>query len=180
MFAFLVVRAHFITSAEGDLAHAHLKLSRASLCELLAIKMLRHFAKNPIELVAVLTVSWHPIAGAPPAVKEAVKRLVGGHEEDLDHPASAIEVSQTFVGWLESPLICFRWQLPLKANTSWLPLLHRRSLTIYTPEEWCTPSLRQGRSLQITTSSGKSKYMILKLHPSWIITGEPFPRATGV
>jgi hypothetical protein len=92
VFAFLVVRAHFISSAEGDLAHAHVKLSRASLCELLAIKMLRHFAKNQIELVAVLTVNWHPIAGAPPTVKEAVKRLVGGRDDDLEDPASAIEV----------------------------------------------------------------------------------------
>jgi hypothetical protein len=54
--------------------------------------MLRHFAKNQIELVAVLTVNWHPIAGAPPAVREAVKRLVGGRDDDLEDPASAIEV----------------------------------------------------------------------------------------
>ncbi|KIM33297.1 hypothetical protein M408DRAFT_326068 [Serendipita vermifera MAFF 305830] len=93
VFAFLVVRAHFISSAEGDLAHAHIKMSQASLCELLAIKMLRHFAKNQIELVAVLTVNWHPIAGAPPEVKDAVKKLVGGREDDLDDPASAIEVA---------------------------------------------------------------------------------------
>jgi hypothetical protein len=57
--------------------------------------MLRHFAKNQIELVAVLTVNWHPIAGAPPAVKEAVKRLVGGRDDDLEDPASAIEVGFT-------------------------------------------------------------------------------------
>lgn len=93
VFAFLVVRAHFLSSAEGDLAHAHIKLSRANLCELMAIKMLRHFAKNQIELVAVLTVTWNPIAGAPQEVKDNVQKLVGGHEDDLDDPASAIEVA---------------------------------------------------------------------------------------
>jgi hypothetical protein len=54
--------------------------------------MLRHFAKNQIELVAVLTINWNPIAGAPREVRDAVRKLVGGHEEDLDDPASAIEV----------------------------------------------------------------------------------------
>jgi hypothetical protein len=56
--------------------------------------MLRHFAKNQIELVAVLTINWNPIAGAPREIRDAVRRLVGGHEKDLDDPASAIEVGQ--------------------------------------------------------------------------------------
>ncbi|KAG8819153.1 hypothetical protein FRC17_010586 [Serendipita sp. 399] len=93
VFAFLVVRAHFLSSADGDLAHAHIKLTRANLCELLAIKMLRHFAKNHIELVAVLTVTWNPITGAPREIREAVKKRVGGHEEDLNDPTSALEIA---------------------------------------------------------------------------------------
>lgn len=88
-----MVRGHFLSSAEGDLAHAHVKISQANLCELLAIKMLRHFVKNPIELVAVLTVNWNPITGAPPDVVSAVRHRLGGHDDDLDDPASAIEVS---------------------------------------------------------------------------------------
>lgn len=92
VFALLVVRGHLLSSAEGDLAHAHVKTSQANLCELLAIKMLRHFAKNPIELVAVLTVNWNPLSGAPPDVVNAVRHRLGGHDEDLDDPASAIEV----------------------------------------------------------------------------------------
>ncbi|PVF95960.1 hypothetical protein CPB86DRAFT_763124 [Serendipita vermifera] len=106
VFAFLVVRAHFISSAEGDLSYAHVKLSRANLCELIAIKMLRHFAKNPIELVAVLTINWHPLAGAPPDIRNAVKKLVGGHEEDLDDPASALEIAIATEGkhFLSTPL----------------------------------------------------------------------------
>ncbi|KAG8861645.1 hypothetical protein FRB91_003768 [Serendipita sp. 411] len=93
VFAFLVVRAHFLSSAEGDLAHAHIKFTRANLCELLAIKMLRHFAKNHIELVAVLTVTWNPINGAPREIREAVKKRVGGHEDDLDDSTSALEIA---------------------------------------------------------------------------------------
>lgn len=88
----MVVRAHFLSSAAGDLAHGATKISRASLCELVAIRMLRHFARNPIELVAVLTINWNPLAGAPPEVIDAVRKAVGGHEEDLDDPASTLEV----------------------------------------------------------------------------------------
>jgi len=134
VFAFLVVRAHFISSAEGDLAHAHVKLSRASLCELLAIKMLRHFAKNQIELVAVLTVNWHPISGAPPTVKEAVKRLVGGRDDDLEDPASAIEVL-VILRLTETSLTFARSRLQPKANTSCPHLLRRQSSTTYIPAE---------------------------------------------
>lgn len=81
-----------MSSADSDLAHSTVKISRANLCELLAIKMLRHFARNPIELVAVLTINWNPITGAPTEVREEVRRLVGGHDDDLEDPASAIEV----------------------------------------------------------------------------------------
>lgn len=54
--------------------------------------MLRHFARNPIELVAVLTINWNPLAGAPPEVTTAVRKRLGSRDDDLDEPASAIEV----------------------------------------------------------------------------------------
>lgn len=130
-----MVRAHFISSAEGDLAHAHVKLSQASLCELLAIKMLRHFAKNQIELVAVLTVNWHPIAGAPREVKDEVKKLVGGREDDLDDPASAIEVRLVCSVLHGASHMDSRLQLRLRANIFWRHLLHRLSSMTYILEE---------------------------------------------
>lgn len=67
--------------------------SRAMMCELLAMKLLRHFANDQLALVAVLATSWNPIAGAPARVVEEVKEALGGDEEDLDDPSSALEVS---------------------------------------------------------------------------------------
>jgi len=64
------------------------------MCELLAIKLLRHFASNNIELVAVLTHSWSPLAGAPHQVIAEIKQAVGIDDKaDIDdEPTSALEV----------------------------------------------------------------------------------------
>ena len=62
------------------------------MCELLAMKILRSFAYNHLELVAVLTTSWNPIAGAPPDVVAEVQRTLGGRDRSLDDPTSALEV----------------------------------------------------------------------------------------
>lgn len=64
------------------------------MCELLAMKLLRHFASNNIQLVAVLTHSWSPLAGAPRQVIAEIKQAVGIHgEDDIDEePTSALEV----------------------------------------------------------------------------------------
>lgn len=93
VFAFLVTRAHFISSAQEDMAYAHLKHSQASMCELMASKLLKHFASSPIQLVAALTVNWNPLAGAPENVKAAVRKEMGAQDDDLDEPASAIEIA---------------------------------------------------------------------------------------
>lgn len=67
--------------------------SRADTCELLATKLLRHFASSKVELAAVLTTSWSPIAGAPPEIVAEVRDSLGGKDENLDDPTSALEVS---------------------------------------------------------------------------------------
>ena len=66
--------------------------SRAMMCELLAIKLLRHFANDQLALVAVLATKWNPIVGAPPNVVSEVKSALGGDDDDLDDPSSALEV----------------------------------------------------------------------------------------
>jgi hypothetical protein len=93
VYACLVVRSHFLSLAESDLAHANVMASRAMMCELLAMKLLRHFANDQLSLVAVLATSWNPMTGAPANVVNEVKDALGGDDENLDDPSSALEVN---------------------------------------------------------------------------------------
>ena len=94
IYAFLVVRSHFLNSAEGDIAYATLRMARADFCELMAIKLLREFSKLPskMELVIVLTAGWNALQGAPDQAVKDVRTAVGANE-DLEEPISALEVS---------------------------------------------------------------------------------------
>ncbi|KAF8632212.1 hypothetical protein AX15_001972 [Amanita polypyramis BW_CC] len=67
--------------------------TRAMLCEILAMKLLTRFASNDIKLVAVLTTSWNPLAGAPPDTVEEVRIALGGSDKNLDYPQSALEMA---------------------------------------------------------------------------------------
>jgi len=103
VYACLVVRSYFLTEAETDLAFAGVMLSRANLCEILAMKLLSRFATHYIQLVAVLTTSWNPLAGATNNVIEEVKHILNSHEDDVgSHDQSAIEVR-----WRRLPRILF-------------------------------------------------------------------------
>ncbi len=92
VYACLVVRSYFLNEAEEDLAYSGLMQSRAMLCEILAIKLLNNFANNYIQLVAVLTTTWNPLAGAPTDVIDQVRQVLGGDDDDLNSPQSALEV----------------------------------------------------------------------------------------
>ena len=52
IYACLVVRSYFLDEAESNLAYAGVMLSRAMLCEILAMKLLGYFAQSQIQLVA--------------------------------------------------------------------------------------------------------------------------------
>ena len=67
-------------------------MTRANLCEILAIKLLSRFATNYIELVAVLTATWNPLAGANYNVVNEVKQTLHAHDDDIAYAQSAIEV----------------------------------------------------------------------------------------
>lgn len=89
----LVVRSYFLGAAETELAFAGVMLARANLCEILAMKLLSRFATNYIQLVAVLTTTWSPLAGATNQVLEEVKQVLNARDDDIDQSAeSAIEV----------------------------------------------------------------------------------------
>lgn len=93
VYACMVVRSYFLAQSASDLAHAGVMYSRATLCEIMALKLLSHFASSKIQLVAVLTTLWCPLAGAPDDVIEEVKYSIGGEDEDVDDPQCAIEVA---------------------------------------------------------------------------------------
>jgi len=92
VYACLVVRSYFFAEAQTDLAYSGVMLSRATLCEILAMKHLAYFATDQKTLVAVLTTAWSPLAGAPSALVEEVKRTLGGDEDEVNCPQSALEV----------------------------------------------------------------------------------------
>ena len=93
----LVVREHFIAVAEEDLAFSGMNFSRAILCEILATKLVHHFASNQIELVSVLTTSWSPLAGATDDVIEDVKSTLRRKDHrSVDDIQSALEVSRLY------------------------------------------------------------------------------------
>ncbi|THH21422.1 hypothetical protein EW146_g156 [Bondarzewia mesenterica] len=106
VYACLVVRSHFLSAAENDMAYSGVNISRASLCEILAMKLVSHFANNRIQLVSVLTTSWSPLAGAPIAVVDEVKGILGG-ENDIDDPQSALEmaIATRAKAFVSSPIV---------------------------------------------------------------------------
>ncbi|KAJ7227072.1 receptor-activated Ca2+-permeable cation channel [Mycena pura] len=91
VYACLVNRAYFLRESEEDLAYAGVMLSRATLCEILAMKLLSHFASHHITLVAVLTTCWSPLAGAPLEVIEEVKQVL--HSNAVNDAQSALEMA---------------------------------------------------------------------------------------
>ena len=91
-YACLVVRSYFLAEAKTNLAFEGVIMARANLCEILAIKLLSSFATNYIELVAVLTTTWNPLAGATNDVMNVVKQALNAHDDDIAYTQSAIEV----------------------------------------------------------------------------------------
>ncbi|TRM64709.1 hypothetical protein BD626DRAFT_489672 [Schizophyllum amplum] len=92
VYACLIVRSYFFGEAEVDLAYSGVMTSRAMLCEILAMKLLSHFASNHIELVAVLTTTWSPLAGASSPIVDQVRDAFGGKEDDAPEK-SALEMA---------------------------------------------------------------------------------------
>lgn len=87
--ACLVVRSHFLSTSGDDIAFSALCVTRASFCELLAIKLLREFSNY--DLVAVCTIPWNSLQGASSDILRAIKAEVG-QDDDLEEPINALEV----------------------------------------------------------------------------------------
>lgn len=92
VYACFVVRSHFLSEAEENMAYTGILSSRAMLCEILAMKLLGRFASSEMQLAVVLTASWNPLAGSPHHIANEIRAAIGGHEVD---PQSALEVYTT-------------------------------------------------------------------------------------
>ncbi|CDU22040.1 related to YVC1-vacuolar cation channel [Sporisorium scitamineum] len=64
LYCLMLNRIYFQREASRDLAFQSVNNTRAALCELLAMKLLRTFSNDGLELVTSLTASFHPLAGA--------------------------------------------------------------------------------------------------------------------
>ncbi|KAJ7898434.1 receptor-activated Ca2+-permeable cation channel [Mycena leptocephala] len=76
VFCLLLNRVHFIR--DDNIGTASVSHSRATLCEILAIRTLRDYGNSMIDLTVILTTSWPVYSGAGPEV------LAHGREEFAD------------------------------------------------------------------------------------------------
>ena len=121
VYACFVVRSHFLSEAEDTLAFSGVLLSRAALCEILAMKLLGTFAPSPLRVATVLTASWNPLAGAPEGLIEEVKNMVGV-DGNYD-PQCALEVRHLWRSHANPSNVRFllyrRWQSLQTPKRSW-------------------------------------------------------------
>ncbi|KAJ3983417.1 hypothetical protein F5890DRAFT_1523449 [Lentinula detonsa] len=88
VFCFLLNRVYF--SRDQNMATSSVSRTRAELCEILAIRTLREYGNNLLELAVVLTTSWMVYSGAD----ETVMQLAREEREDLEERVgNAIEMA---------------------------------------------------------------------------------------
>ncbi|KIK61773.1 hypothetical protein GYMLUDRAFT_576703 [Collybiopsis luxurians FD-317 M1] len=88
VFCFLLNRVYF--SRDQNMATSPVSRTRAELCEILAIRALREYGNDVLELAIVLTTSWLVYNGAD----ETVMQLVREEREDLEERVgNAIEMA---------------------------------------------------------------------------------------
>ncbi|KAF8141534.1 hypothetical protein EV363DRAFT_1466458 [Boletus edulis] len=90
VFSFLINRIYFLRE-QNNLMNGPLFVTRATLCELLAIRILRDNGNSLLDLVRTLTTSWPVWSGADTHVLEQARQL---RDDDLeDHVGNAIELA---------------------------------------------------------------------------------------
>ena len=96
LFVFLVNRVQFQRDAERDLALQNVNNTRANLCELLAMKLLRTFARDGLQLITALTFPFSTFQGASEDILSSEGLLDKDTGEPLFGPAqssSALELA---------------------------------------------------------------------------------------
>ncbi|KAK0467002.1 uncharacterized protein EV420DRAFT_1636034 [Desarmillaria tabescens] len=88
VFCLLLNRVHFVR--DQSMATASVSRTRAELCEILAIRTLRDYADNMLDLVHALSTSWSVYSGADRALMQAARE----EREDLEEQVgNAIEMA---------------------------------------------------------------------------------------
>lgn len=90
VFCLLLNKVQFMSDSH-KLSITTLSDSRACLCEILAIRVLRGWSERSLPLATVLLTPWHMFRGAPPEVLNGVKDE--GEEEVLENSGTAMEVA---------------------------------------------------------------------------------------
>ncbi|KAF7430867.1 hypothetical protein PC9H_006581 [Pleurotus ostreatus] len=89
VFCFLLNRVHFVR--DRNLATATLSKSRATLCEILAIRIMRENANDMLRLTMTATTSWSVYSGAEP---DLIERAKAERSDDLEERVgNAIEMA---------------------------------------------------------------------------------------
>ncbi|KAG9050438.1 hypothetical protein FS837_005511 [Tulasnella sp. UAMH 9824] len=91
VFCFLLNRVHFLR--DTNLSSMPLSQSRAALCELMAIKLLRDWAESTMELATVMTTSWCIFSGAGPEVLDKATDESYGDMDTNERIGNAIEMA---------------------------------------------------------------------------------------
>ncbi|KAF9075354.1 receptor-activated Ca2+-permeable cation channel [Rhodocollybia butyracea] len=88
VFCFLLNRVYFLR--DQNMASSSVSRTRAELCEILAIRTLREYGNNLLELAVVLTTSWFVFSGAD----QTVMQMARDEREDLEERVgNAIEMA---------------------------------------------------------------------------------------
>lgn len=90
VFCLLLNKVQFVTDSH-QISIATLSASRAKLCEILAVRVLRGWSERSLALATVLLTPWPLFRGAPDDVIKGAKE--DGDEEVLDDTGTALEVS---------------------------------------------------------------------------------------
>ncbi|CAO1631686.1 unnamed protein product [Parajaminaea phylloscopi] len=93
LYALLVTRIHFVREADRDLANQNISNTRADLCELLAMKLLRTFASSGNSLVSALGTPFWPFSGAPEEVLQNAQRLGYATKDPMLEATSTLQLA---------------------------------------------------------------------------------------
>ncbi|MBY8834044.1 hypothetical protein K7Z10_21805, partial [Bacillus licheniformis] len=107
LYAFLVARIYFLREADRDLAYQNVNQARASLCEILAIKLLRTFASDGLDLVTALSAPFWPFAGADEDVLDIARRRGYSDKDPLNESTSTLQLAiySTAKKFIATPLV---------------------------------------------------------------------------
>lgn len=181
MFCFLINRVRFYN--DQNLTTASLSRSRATLCEILAIRTMRIYADSLLDLALAITTSWPVYIGCDPSILESAREE---RDDDIEETVgNAIELAiiskaKRFIK--SSPcqrVIDAIWRYAIQLRTLSLTDLCYSGKCVYQARgshsliSDVSPSACQpvrGSHLRRPTRGRRSTSMTLIRHPYWTTT----------